>query len=116
MHLDDVARGARLLRHDRHVAPGERIERLDLPALGGPAMHHAEAVAETLAAMPSSRWRAISACSASAMARALPTASLATSASSEKSIAGLDQRRGRDQLLPPALVELPQRPFRLASA
>ena len=60
MHLDDVARGARLVRDDRHVALGERIQqRLDLPALGGPAMTMRKP-SRRRSPRWSARWRAIS--------------------------------------------------------
>ncbi len=50
MHLDDVARGARLLRHDRHVALGQRIQQARLAGIGRTGDDDAEAVAQALAA------------------------------------------------------------------
>ena len=90
------------------------LSRLDLPTLGGPASTTRKPSRITSPRCPSSRWRTISACSASASVRALPTASLATSASSEKSMAASISAVVREQPLPPALVEPAQRPLGLA--
>ena len=51
MHLDHIARGARLLRDDRHVALGERIQQRRLAGVGRSGDDDAEAVAQALAAM-----------------------------------------------------------------
>ena len=49
-HLDDVAGGAGLLRDDGGIAPGEHVHQAGLAGIGRSGDHHAEAVAQDLAA------------------------------------------------------------------
>ena len=116
MHLDDVARGARLLRDDRHVAPGERVEQARLAGIGRAGDDDAEAVAQALAAVPSARWRAIDSRSALDDGAGLDRDVGRHVAFVGEVEPGLDQRLRAEQLRAPALVELPQRAFRLRSA
>ena len=108
-HLDHVARRAGLLRDDRRLAPGERVEEARLAHVGRAREHDAEALAQDLAAVAVVEVRERLPPAAVRQSRAPSTkASLATSASSEKSMTASTRAVARISSRPPALVELGQ--------
>ena len=98
MHLDDVARGARLLRHDGHVALGERIQQRRLAGIGRSGDDDAEAVAQALAARGRRDGARSRRASFATMASALTATSVATSPSSAKSSPASTSACAREQL------------------
>ena len=112
MNLDDVARGAGLLRHDRHVALGERVQQARLAGIGRTGDHDPQPVAQPLAAPLGE------------MARDRRAQSRDDGVGLEADIgdhvalvgeieSGLDQRLRAQQLVAPAFVERAQRTLRL---
>ena len=90
------------------------LSRLDLPTLGGPASTTRKPSRITSPRCPSSRWRTISACSASPSVRALRDRVARHVGLVGEVDRCFHQRRGSDQPLPPARVEPAQRPLSLA--
>ena len=52
MHFHHVARGAGFVRHNRHVALGERIQQAGFAGIGGAKNHDLQPVANFLAQPP----------------------------------------------------------------
>ena len=97
MHLDDVARGAGMRRHDRHLAPRDPIEQRRLAGIGRTRDRDHQALAQAFAAPLSASASSIS--PASALRRSpAPARSVRRDIALVGEIdAGLDQRQRLDE-------------------